>query len=75
MASCSPSCLVWPKIQWPELVGTNVNVAKATIESENPNLTGQPIPCNNYRDQTYCCNRVWIDFNSDGKVCEVPQIG
>ncbi|KAK1270833.1 hypothetical protein QJS04_geneDACA005954 [Acorus gramineus] len=63
------------KLEWPELVGAKVDVATATIERENPNVKAQPIPCNQYRIQDCCCNRVWLDYSPDGIVCKVPKVG
>ncbi|KAK8565321.1 hypothetical protein V6N13_020442 [Hibiscus sabdariffa] len=63
------------KNSWPELVGTNGESAKTTIERENPNVGAIVV-----RDGTpvitdFRCDRVWVWVNSNGRVVRAPTIG
>nr|GLL41141.1 hypothetical protein CDL12_18713 [Ipomoea trifida]GMD65553.1 glu S.griseus protease inhibitor-like [Ipomoea batatas] len=63
------------KDSWPELVGEQALVAKATIEKENPSVTvriaypGCPIPFD------YRCDRVWVSVDCSNVVQRTPVIG
>ncbi|XVF32435.1 hypothetical protein REPUB_Repub17cG0082600 [Reevesia pubescens] len=63
------------KNSWPELLRTNGEIAKTTIERENPNvgaivlLEGTPVT----RD--FRCNRVWVWVTEQSQVVRVPTIG
>nr|DAD19791.1 TPA_asm: hypothetical protein HUJ06_021254 [Nelumbo nucifera] len=63
------------KSSWPELVGAEGEVAKATIEQENPAVTaiivleGTPVILN------FDCTRVWVWVDTNGTVTKVPKIG
>ncbi|OMO96030.1 Proteinase inhibitor I13, potato inhibitor I [Corchorus capsularis] len=64
------------KGSWPELVGVKGEVAKATIERENPLVNavivveGEDNVITNYQ-----CDRVWVWVDKAGIVVSVPIIG
>ncbi|OMP09335.1 Proteinase inhibitor I13, potato inhibitor I [Corchorus olitorius] len=63
------------KNSWPELLGKSGESAKATVESENSNvsaivlLEGTPVT------KDFLCDRVRIFVNQQGHVVQVPNIG
>ncbi|KAF9608947.1 hypothetical protein IFM89_012115 [Coptis chinensis] len=63
------------KGMWLELIGSDGNIAKATIERQNPLviaivlLEGTPV------SRDFKCNRVIIWVNTLGKVTRVPVVG
>ncbi|KAH1063251.1 hypothetical protein J1N35_028238 [Gossypium stocksii] len=63
------------KNSWPELVGKDGEVAKTTIERENPNvnaivlLDGTPVTSD------FRCDRVRVVVDSNGHVVRPPTIG
>ena len=68
-------CIFAGKQSWPELVGVQGEVAKATIERENPRVQGVIILEGTPRDLSFRCDRVWIDVNESGIVTLVPRVG
>ncbi|KAF8405721.1 hypothetical protein HHK36_007798 [Tetracentron sinense] len=63
------------RYEWPELVGKNGESAKTIIEKDNPFVTAVVIPTENFRDLTFCCNRVWVNVDNKGNVVSVPRVG
>jgi hypothetical protein len=64
------------KRSWPELVGTDGEVAKATVQGENPSITVvQIIPKDSMVTMDYSLTRVRIFVDDDNKVARAPQIG
>ncbi|OMO78440.1 Proteinase inhibitor I13, potato inhibitor I [Corchorus capsularis] len=67
--------IVKGKNSWLELLGKSGETAKATVESENSNvsaivlLEGTPVT------KDFRCDRVRIFVNEQGHVVQVPQIG
>nr|DAD35864.1 TPA_asm: hypothetical protein HUJ06_006504 [Nelumbo nucifera] len=63
------------KNSWPELVGCEGKVAKATIEQENPAVTAVVLLEGSIVTADFLCTRVrvWVDCN--GTVTKVPTIG
>ena len=50
-------------------------VAKQTIERENPNVTAEIVLEGTVVDTQFLCTRVRVWVNTDGVVTRVPQIG
>lgn len=65
------------KGSWPELVGKHGEVAKGTIERENPNVTARiVVEGEMYVITNYDCFRVWVWVDKDdGTVVRTPIIG
>lgn len=64
------------KKAWPELVGQDAEVAKATIQLENPSITlVQIIPKDSMVTMDYSTSRVRIFVNTDNTVASPPRIG
>ncbi|ESQ45901.1 hypothetical protein EUTSA_v10011055mg [Eutrema salsugineum] len=68
-------CALGGKFEWPELVGKSGEIAKMTIERENPNVLGFIMPYGTLRIEDFCCNRVFIVVGSKGHVVMIPKIG
>ncbi|KAK8693968.1 hypothetical protein V6N13_071534 [Hibiscus sabdariffa] len=63
------------KNSWPELVGTNGESAKATIERENRNVGAIVVRDGTIVTGDFRCDRVWVWVNSNGRVVRAPTIG
>ncbi|OMP01111.1 Proteinase inhibitor I13, potato inhibitor I [Corchorus olitorius] len=64
------------KGSWPELVGVKGEVAKATIERENPLVTAKIVVEGVHQvPMNYQCDRVWVWVDKAGIVVRVPIIG
>ncbi|KAF8392254.1 hypothetical protein HHK36_022596 [Tetracentron sinense] len=63
------------KSSWPELLGTQGDVAAATIERENPLVTARIVLEGNFVIQDFRCTRVWVWVDNSGTVTRVPKIG
>ncbi|XP_022876727.1 inhibitor of trypsin and hageman factor-like [Olea europaea var. sylvestris] len=71
-ACCTPGY----KYRWPNTLGMDGEKAKRIIEKDNPLVTGVIVPDGNYVIDNFCCNRVWIFVNKQGKVIlPVPMVG
>ncbi|KAL3535307.1 hypothetical protein ACH5RR_003768 [Cinchona calisaya] len=60
---------------WPNLVGMEGNQAKAIIEKDNPVVTVKVIQYGFIHLEGWCCNRVLVWLNDDGKVEVAPIVG
>ncbi|PON53257.1 Proteinase inhibitor [Parasponia andersonii] len=63
------------KNSWPELVGTQGDVAAATIERENSNVTAQIVAEGSAVILDFRCTRVWVWVNESGVVTRTPKTG
>ncbi|XP_058085500.1 proteinase inhibitor-like [Magnolia sinica] len=63
------------KNQWPELLNVTGEVAKTTIERENPSVTAYIIDEDAIVIQDFRCDRVWVRVNTYGVVTRIPKIG
>ncbi|GMG99886.1 hypothetical protein Nepgr_001726 [Nepenthes gracilis] len=63
------------KFQWPELVGRDGQQAKAIIERENPSVTVVVLPPERVGLPDFCCNRVYLLIDENGKVASIPLVG
>lgn len=64
------------KQAWPELVGVDGEVAKQTIQGENPSITlVQILPKDSMVTMDYSLNRVRIFVDDDNKVAREPRVG
>ncbi|KAI6691747.1 hypothetical protein NL676_019457 [Syzygium grande] len=71
-----PCCLpATPKFTWPELRGVDGQTAKATIEKENPVVTGVIKSPGDAPFGDICCNRVVIHVDNGGVVKSIPMVG
>ncbi|KAK4490112.1 hypothetical protein RD792_000769 [Penstemon davidsonii] len=61
--------------QWPNLVGVDTQQAKAIILKENPLVTTKFVHENEAANDDFCCNRVQVLLNQNGKVKRVPFVG
>ncbi|AEE78212.1 putative proteinase inhibitor I13, potato inhibitor I [Arabidopsis thaliana] len=68
-------CAIGKKYRWPELVGKNGQLAKMTIERENPNVLAIVLRYGEKRIENFCCNRVFVYLGSNGQVADAPMIG
>lgn len=64
-----------PKFTWPELRGVDGQTAKATIEKENPVVTGVIKSPGDAPFGDICCNRVVIHVDNGGVVKSIPMVG
>lgn len=63
------------KGSWPELVGVEGEVAKATIERENPIVTAKiVVEGETYVITNYDCYRVWVWVDKDDRLVTRPPI-
>ncbi|ESQ45900.1 hypothetical protein EUTSA_v10011127mg [Eutrema salsugineum] len=62
-------CALGEKFEWPELVGENGEMAKMTIERENPNVSGFILPYGRKRIEDFCCNKVFYLCRFQGPCC------
>ncbi|KAF5736773.1 hypothetical protein HS088_TW14G00927 [Tripterygium wilfordii] len=69
MASCTG------KRAWPELVGTNGDVAAATIMRENQTVRAATVDEKSVVTLDYQCDRVRVFVDSNHIVAVVPRIG
>ncbi|KAK8693965.1 hypothetical protein V6N13_071535 [Hibiscus sabdariffa] len=69
MSGCPPG-----KSSWPELVGTNGERAKATIERENPNVGAIVLRDGTPVTRDFRCDRVWVWVDANGRVVRTPII-
>ncbi|KAG9145626.1 hypothetical protein Leryth_026811 [Lithospermum erythrorhizon] len=73
---CAPLFPRGVKLEWPELVGANEQVAKTTIEKENPSVTVISLYPGHGHQDNVCLNRVWLYVDGpNGKVTRVPIVG
>lgn len=63
------------KSSWPELVGVEAEIAKATIERENNLVTAVVVYEQCGVPEDFRCNRVWVYVNCNNVVTTVPVIG
>nr|GMD95206.1 DNA repair protein XRCC4 [Ipomoea batatas] len=63
------------KSSWPELVGVEAEIAKATIERENNLVTAKIVFQQCGVPEDFRCNRVWVFVNCSNVVASVPVIG
>ncbi|OMP09336.1 Proteinase inhibitor I13, potato inhibitor I [Corchorus olitorius] len=63
------------KSSWPELQGENVEIAKATILRERPDLYVDVIPEGTPWTREFRFNGVRLSVNEKGQVVNVPSIG
>ncbi|RWR87886.1 Proteinase inhibitor [Cinnamomum micranthum f. kanehirae] len=63
------------KSVWPELLGVAGEVAKRTIEEENPLVTAQIVTEGSSIILDVRCDRVWVWVDETGIVTRVPMIG
>ena len=63
------------KTSWPELVGTQGDVAVAAIKTEYPNLNVFTLPVGSVVTGDLDCNRVRVYVNANDIVAEVPILG
>ncbi|XP_022764760.1 proteinase inhibitor-like [Durio zibethinus] len=63
------------KFTWPELLGKNGQVAKATIEKDNPEVTVEIITPGRVGFPDFCCNRVYLVLDNNGNVTNMPTVG
>ncbi|XP_058085501.1 proteinase inhibitor-like [Magnolia sinica] len=63
------------KSEWPELLNVTGEVAKTTIERENPSVTAYIIDEGAVVDTQFRCDRVWVRVNNNGVVTRIPKIG
>ncbi|GLJ50559.1 hypothetical protein SUGI_1077120 [Cryptomeria japonica] len=64
------------KRSWPELVGADVEHAKAMVKQENPSVTPTIVPEGSFVTCDYRQDRVRIYVNSEtNKVVSGPKIG
>jgi hypothetical protein len=67
--------VVGHKFQWPQLVGKNEQLAKAVIQKDNPLVTIMVLSPGTVGLSDFCCNRVYLTVDRDGKVLFVPMVG
>ncbi|KAE8676220.1 Inhibitor of trypsin and hageman factor [Hibiscus syriacus] len=70
MSGCPPG-----KNSWPELVGTNGESAKTTIENENPDVAAIVLLDGTQVTTDFRCDRVWVWVDRNGQVVRAPRIG
>ncbi|OMO78438.1 Proteinase inhibitor I13, potato inhibitor I [Corchorus capsularis] len=63
------------KRSWPDLKGENVEIAKATILRERPDLNVDVIPEGTPWTREFRINGVRLSVNEKGQVVNVPVIG
>ncbi|WP_046471788.1 serine protease inhibitor [Allosalinactinospora lopnorensis] len=67
------------KQNWPELVGTNAEKAKRTIEAENPRVTAVIISENALVTSDFRCDRVRVHTEAEDDrtttVARTPRVG
>ncbi|KAF8392256.1 hypothetical protein HHK36_022598 [Tetracentron sinense] len=63
------------KSSWPELLGTQGEVAAATIERENPLVTAVIVLEGSVVTADFLCTRVRVWVDNSGIVTRVPTIG
>nr|DAD35863.1 TPA_asm: hypothetical protein HUJ06_006503 [Nelumbo nucifera] len=63
------------KSSWAELVGAEGEVAKATIEQENPAVSAIVVLQGTNVHEDFRCSRVWVWVDANGTVISVPTIG
>ncbi|KAF3456855.1 hypothetical protein FNV43_RR01509 [Rhamnella rubrinervis] len=63
------------KTSWPELVGTQGDVAVGVIKTENPNLNVFTLPVGSFVTGDHDCNRVRVYVNANDFVAKVPKLG
>ncbi|TKY52712.1 Proteinase inhibitor [Spatholobus suberectus] len=69
------SILCQGKSSWPEVVGTNGEVAAVKIERENENVHTKLVTEGSMVTMDFWCNRVWVWVDENGVVTRVPKIG
>ena len=63
------------KTAWPELVNTDANQAKGTIEKENPNVKATVVEQGASVTTDLRCDRVRVFATPERKVSETPKVG
>lgn len=64
------------KTSWPELLGADSEVAKATVQSEAPGKTVLLVPAGNLVTMDFRMDRVRIFYDrGTNRVAEVPRVG
>ena len=64
------------KTEWPELIGVDGEVAKQTVQGENPSITKvQILPKDSFVTMDYSTSRVRIFVNDDNTVARAPRVG
>ncbi|KAE8009085.1 hypothetical protein FH972_005539 [Carpinus fangiana] len=72
----SPLCCAQGyKYQWPKLVGKSKQQAKAVIEKDNPLVRVVVLPPGAIGLGDFCCNRVYLYVDRNGKTISVPRVG
>ncbi|KAL0366245.1 UNVERIFIED_CONTAM: Wound-induced proteinase inhibitor 1 [Sesamum radiatum] len=71
----SRCCYAGYKVEWPELLGQEGEVAKGIIMKENPLVTPVIVPNGDAVTHDFCCNRVWIWVDEKKHVKHVPKVG
>ncbi|XVF00248.1 hypothetical protein REPUB_Repub03eG0268600 [Reevesia pubescens] len=70
--SCTDAgcCSHGHKFRWPNLLGTNGQKAKATIEMDNPEVTVVILTPGRVGLPDFCCNRVYIVVTGGPSTCQ-----
>lgn len=63
------------KAEWPELLGRPWREAKASVETDRPELTVIVVPPGSVVTQDWREDRVWLFIDADENVVKVPRIG
>ncbi|PIN06216.1 hypothetical protein CDL12_21237 [Handroanthus impetiginosus] len=67
-------CARGHKFEWPNLVGTDPQQAKVIIEHDNPYVTVVFIKKGELPYTNFCCNRVVVFLDENGKVSSAPSV-
>ncbi|KAL8166271.1 hypothetical protein V2J09_007770 [Rumex salicifolius] len=68
-------CAAGGRFRWPELVGEDVQKAKAVIESTNRISTVVILEPGQTGMGDFCCNRVYVVIDSQNRVIRIPFVG
>ncbi|KAL3840413.1 hypothetical protein ACJIZ3_025004 [Penstemon smallii] len=68
-------CVNGYKLVWPYLEGVDAHQAKDLIERDNPEVTVEFVPRGKSITKDFCCNRVWVFVDNNGRVEGVPMVG
>ena len=63
------------KKSFPELKGAQLDFAMQYIKDDYPYLKGMPIKVGEARIQDLRTDRVWLDYDSNYKIANIPTIG
>uniref|UniRef100_A0A9I9CCF5 Proteinase inhibitor-like n=1 Tax=Cucumis melo TaxID=3656 RepID=A0A9I9CCF5_CUCME len=69
------SCCNGGKFKWPEVVGMKGQQAKSKIEKDVSFVTVILLAPGTIRIDNFCCNRVFVYLDDNGKVNQIPIIG